>query len=257
MVHDDDPLYEVKTAYEHYQIIDTNYNGRPARVLFSGHKTAAQSAIARDDNPELPFDYNQRFMEIIEQLQPTHILLVGGGGFSLPVVLQERLPKVRIDVAEIDSELQTIAEQFFGLKRRPELRVYGQDGLSFLESSDTLYDLILIDAFTHAAIPKELSTYRAARAVYHRLLPNGLVAINIIATYRGRRSHVLRKQCAAYQQVFGNSMLYPAGKVLAEWEAQNFILTAQKSDKKITPGIHAEAILPPNQAFPDDTDLLD
>jgi hypothetical protein len=55
-------LFDGNTKFAHYQVIDMHYVGRPARVLFSGQRAAAQSAIPRDGNPAMLFDYNQRFM---------------------------------------------------------------------------------------------------------------------------------------------------------------------------------------------------
>jgi hypothetical protein len=56
-------LHKFQTPYGSYKVVDTIYNGRPARMLY-GAKNSPQSGIAFDDSPELLFDYNQRFLEI-------------------------------------------------------------------------------------------------------------------------------------------------------------------------------------------------
>src|ERR1700752_3186245 len=77
--------FEGETPYGHYTVVDTTYSNRPARVLYSGREfRTAQSGIALDDQDEMLFDYNQRFLELARGLEPKRALLIGGGAFTLP-----------------------------------------------------------------------------------------------------------------------------------------------------------------------------
>src|SRR6476469_4412698 len=98
---DEGILVEGDTQHGHYVVADTIYSGRPARVLYSGNHQAAQSGVAKDDNPDLLFDYNQRFIELVRGLLPKKILLIGGGALSLPKALLEEFPEVSLDVVEL------------------------------------------------------------------------------------------------------------------------------------------------------------
>lgn len=222
-------IFEGNTALEQYQVVDMVYEGRLARVLFSGRRSAAQSGLPLDDNPEPLFDYNKRFLELTDGMRPKRVLLIGGGAYTLPMALLRLLDTVRIDVVEFDPGLKAIAEQFFGLSDHERLKIFHGDGAGFLAGNTELYDLILVDAFTHDAIPASLSNSKSVGYIRDGLAPEGAAAVNIIATHRGRRSRALQQQVAIYRQVFQDIEVFPADITCSEWQLQNFILTAQKT----------------------------
>jgi spermidine synthase len=178
-------LWEGDTAYGHYQVVDTTYDGRPARVLYSGDQQAAQSGIAKDNDTDLLFDYNQRLFELVNNINPSHVLLIGGGVFTLPTTLLKALPDVRIDVVEPDAELTELAQDFFELPVSDRLTIFNTDGRTFLREHATRYDMILVDAYTHTTIPKELKTLQAFQAYHAHLREQGAVAMNVISGYYG------------------------------------------------------------------------
>jgi hypothetical protein len=55
------------------------------------------------------------------------------------------------------------------------------------------------------------------------------VAINVIAAYHGRRSAVLQRQVAAFEQAFSKVGIFPASRSLSLWIPQNFVVTAQNN----------------------------
>lgn len=221
-------IFEGDTGFEHYQVVDMKYEGRPARVLFTNHHRAAQSGIATDGKPELLFDYNQRLFELAKSLQPKNILIVGGGTYTLPTALIYVLPRTNIDVVEVDSGLDVIARRFFGLIRYKRLNIIHTDGRNYLESTTQKYDLIIIDAFTGTEIPYDLTTIQATIALEQHLKPKGIVAMNIIGTYYGR-SMRLRSVQAAYQQTFANVYIHQADDAMSLLVSQNFVIIGQKT----------------------------
>src|SRR5205085_7261391 len=106
-------VWEGNTALGRYQVIDTVYDGRPARVLYSGDAQAAQSGIATDHRPELLFDYNQRFLELAEGLNPSTVLIIGGGAGTLATALLNMKTITKIDIVEPDSMLTEFAYKYF------------------------------------------------------------------------------------------------------------------------------------------------
>ncbi len=223
-----DFLFETQTQYNHYQVRDTVYAGRPARVLYSGDGQAAQSGLARDTNPDLLFDYNQRLLELITGLQSKKVLLIGGGMYTLPTALLLALPEIEIDVIEIDAQLDAIASRFFDFKPGPRLRVQHTDGRTFLDNNQKQFDMILIDAFTHTSIPESLTNPSAAQAVKKNLATNGVVAINVISSYFGQRSDTIKRLAIAYETVFPAVDIFPASHGLSMWLPQNFVLVAHQ-----------------------------
>lgn len=225
-------LFDGDTAMEHYQVIDTVYEGRPARVLYSGQRHTAQSGVAQDGLPDLLFDYNQRFVELLESAPARRLLLIGGGAFTLPMALLEVFPELYIDAVEIDGGLQAIAGRYFGLKPSARLRIITGDGREFLEHSTVPYDVIIIDAFSNATIPETLRTEEAVRQVYRNLTSDGIAAMNIIAPYYGPNNTVIREQLQLYSDYFKKVETYPAGRALFSlWLPQNLVLVAQKGRK--------------------------
>ncbi len=220
-------VFDTDTNFGHYQVWDIMYDNRPARVLYSGQRQTAQSGLADDDNPNLLFDYNQRFYELVTGLLPKRLLLIGGGTYTLPMALIAALPMIEIDVVEIDDQLATIAERYFGFAKNPRLQIIHQDGRLFLDQSVSRYDLILVDAFLETQTPDSL-TERSAGAVFRqRLAANGIMATNSIASFMGPGSNNLHQRIAELKTIFSSVEVYPAGKGLSLWLPQNLLLVAQ------------------------------
>lgn len=244
-----DIVWEGNTEFGHYKVIDTLYDARPARVLYSGDRQAAQSGVAKDGKPDLLFDYNQRLLELATGVLPGRILLIGGGVCTLPQALLAAMPSVVLDVVEPDSGLTQLARRFFGLQQSARLHIFHTDGRSFLASHHGKYDMILIDAFTHTAIPRDLKTVQAMQALNKHLNRSGMVAMNVISAYSGSSSHVLRELYAGYCQVFDVVDVFLAGRGYSLWLPQNFILTAQKqSPLPLKEYMRYEAVPPPEVA---------
>jgi spermidine synthase len=220
-------LFTKDTPYGHYQVVDTVYSGRRARVLYSGQRMAAQSGMAMDDDPELLFDYNQRLLELIIGLRPKKILLIGGGAYTLPIAVLKEVGGVHLTVIERDGALDDIAEAFFGLQPSDRLKIIHQDGREYLETCRQTYDLIIVDAFTHTIIPEVLREDRAIELMHKLVAPDGMVALNIIAAFYGRLSAPLRQQFQSYKKFFGQVEVFPASRSFSLWLPQNFVLVSQ------------------------------
>lgn len=249
-------LWEGGTAYGHYQVVDTLYDNRPARVLYSGQQQAAQSGIAKDDKPDLLFDYNQRMFELATNLVPKKLLLIGGGVSTLPSALLHALPEVHIDVVELDAGLTELAYKYFDLPVDERLRIFHADGRAYLRESSERYDMILVDVFVHTQIPKSFKTIQAFQALHKHLQPEGVMAMNVISGYHGASSHVLRNVYAAVCQVFGTVDIFLASRGYSLWLPQNFVLVAQKgTNLPLQDYIRHEAVQPPevdpNEALSD------
>lgn len=227
-------LFDGDTDLSHFQVIDTTYNGRPARVLYSGDKLAAQSGIALDDEPRLLFDYNERLMELIRGIHPKNMLLLGGGAFTLPSAIQKTLPKLLIDVVELDGGLIDIAQQYFSFHSSQNLRIHIQDGLTFIKTSDQTYDLVIMDIFQDVTMPPGFQTPQAARNLKRCTGTNGVLAINAIGALRGERSQALRRLAGALQAEYAEVTIFPAEYGLSPWTTQNFIITAQDGHADLT-----------------------
>lgn len=229
----DKTIYEFDSEFDHYQVVDTVYKGRPARVLFSGDRLAAQSGKPVDGKAELLFDYNQRFFDLATSFKPRHSLLIGGGSFSLPQALQAVIPDINIDVIERDPTLLPVAVKYFDFEDWPGLRVIEDDGREFIEDTASRYDLIMIDAFSNLTIPRDLVTLEAVQTLKRCLKPGGILAMNVIAAYQGRSAVIVERLDTAYRETFKKYGFFPADSGFSQWQAQNLMLLAHDGSQDL------------------------
>ncbi|MDN5275843.1 MAG: Spermine synthase [Candidatus Saccharibacteria bacterium] len=219
-------LLQTVSDYSRYRVVETYYDGRPARVLY-GDKDSPQSGVALDDDPALLFDYNQRFIEIVASVRPHRVLLIGGGAFTLPTAIIERFSSVKVDVVELDPALPGIARDFFNLPDDPRLTIMTQDGRAFINQDvPRVYDLVIIDAFSEYHIPHSLLSVNALQRYKRLLKPGGIIALNYIAHYQARRPTLSHDLVRTFEAVFPYISLIPADAHYPESAEQNVILVA-------------------------------
>jgi spermidine synthase len=183
-------VYEKDTAYSYYQVVDEYWDGRPTRLLITDDRSA-QSGIPLDGSDEYALGYTKSIMEIVESSRPSYgsILVIGGGAFILPQILQDKYPDARIDVAEIDPQLRGIAETYFSYAPNEKTTIYHEDGRTLINRNERNYDLIIVDAFTSLRPPFHLLSLEAFEKMNTSLLDNGLVIGNVISgSIKGRNT---------------------------------------------------------------------
>jgi spermidine synthase len=118
---------------------------------------------------------------------PRSVLIIGLGGGTIPRVLLEVLPEVRIDVVEIDPAVVRTAKEYFDFRQDERVQIHELDGRVFVKRAIRAaqrYDLIMLDAFDHEYIPEHLLTQEFLREVKWLLAPDGVLAANTFSTSR-------------------------------------------------------------------------
>lgn len=223
-------LYSGSSQYGTYRVLDTIHDSRPARLLY-GDDDSLQSGVALDDNPELLFDYNQRFLEMIMSRRPRNILIIGGGTCTFATAAHRLFPDLAIHVIEIDKLLIDLAYDFFELPRSPRLRLIVDDAVHYLATTSEQYDMIIIDAFFGYAVPPPLLRTDTIRHYYRHLVRGGVVAINIISEYKRSRPSLAHEAVASFSSVFSYTDVFQSDPGYDHGEEQNLILAA--SDKAV------------------------
>lgn len=218
-------LYEGSSDYGSYKIVEQLYDGRPARVLY-GDNRSAQSGVPLDDNPDMLFDYNQRFLEMMQDTQPQSILIIGGGAGTMALAAFHILPDATIDVVEVDQLVVELAQKYFGLPDDPRLSLFIQDGKTFLETHHKKYDMIVLDAFSGYHIPAHLLETSAVVLYRSHLNKNGLVALNFIAGLRGVYRDLTVAIDQAFTEVLSYHALHQASPDYPTFDEQNFLYVA-------------------------------
>lgn len=179
-----------------------------------------------------------RFYDLFEYFNKDakSTLLIGGAAYTYPIHYLDKYEDKTIDVIEIDDKMTQIAEEQFGLNTsEPRLKIYTQDGRSYLNYSSNKYDTIMIDAFKGTNAPFELTTYEALVQAKNMLNDNGMVLTNVISSVEGQESEFIKYEYATYKAVFDDVKIFMVSND-DRYDKQNLILVgikgAPEKDKK-------------------------
>ena len=160
-------------------------------------------------------------------------LMIGGAAYTYPTYYLNKYQEKTIDVAEIDEKMTELAIEEFDLDiENPRIKIYHQDGRSFLNNTKNKYDTILIDAFKGLNAPFELTTYEALTKAKNALNDNGMVITNIISSLEGEDEEFIKYEYATYKAVFDDVELFKV-RDTEKTESQNLILIGFKNGKNI------------------------
>ena len=176
-----------------------------------------------------------RFYDLFEYFNKDakSTLLIGGAAYTYPIHYLQKYTDKTIDVIEIDDKMTQIAVEQFGLNINDKrLKVYNQDGRSYLNYSQNKYDTILIDAFKGLNAPFELTTYEALTNAKNMLNENGIVFTNIIASIEGEDSDFIEYEYATYKAVFDDVKIFFVSNK-DRTDKQNLILVGIKGNPEI------------------------
>ncbi len=136
-----DEVKKIKSRYQEILVLDTPEFGRmlvldglvqtTERDEFIYHEMLAHPAMVMHPNPE-------------------RVLVIGGGdGGTIREILKHKSVK-EVHLCEIDEEVIIVSEKFFPTisekLRDPKVKIFIEDGNSFLEERKDFYDLIIMDS---------------------------------------------------------------------------------------------------------------
>jgi spermidine synthase len=177
---------DVVTDFSHVRIHDVGVQRSLFFVRDDG--THALQSLVNLATPHLLLTPYARtmFASYLFEPAPERVLIVGLGGGAMVRFLEHEDAALRIDAVDIDPQIVTIAERYFGTRPSDRVRLMVADGYDLIRSSTEVYDVIYMDAFLRpsdetdqAGNPlrlKEAPFYTALRA---RLSPGGVVAFNL------------------------------------------------------------------------------
>ena len=218
--------------YNSIRILNTfdQTNNEPTRYLNLDNKM--DSAMYVNSNA-LVFDYTKAY-RLAEVFEPNlkRVLIIGGGGYSVPKDFLRRYASTHVDVVEIDPRLTELSEKYFNLKRDPRLTIYHEDGRTFInrvsKDRDSTYDAILLDAYKSYAVPFHLTTVETVQMLHEMLSENGVVMANIISSLEGDTSRFLHAEIRTYQSIFPYTYVIPVNYPKQKFTVQNTMFIASK-----------------------------
>jgi spermidine synthase len=220
------------TQYDRYLIGSITEPGTMRQVTtLSRDAGSRESAVYTDTGEPYLFGYYD-YYDLALKLAPSlkRTLLIGGGTFSYPRHQLSDYPSSRTDVVEIDPALVDVARRDFGLKDDSRMRIVIEDGRTFLNRASTPYDVILIDAFKSAnSIPYQLTTAESMERCSDLLGPDGVLALNTIASLDGRGGEFVWAEYATLRAVFPQVEIYLVYDPTRPDLVQNISIIASKS----------------------------
>jgi spermidine synthase len=159
--------------------------------------------------------------------RPIFALHIGGGAFTLPRYIAATRPGSTNTVMEIDPAVVDTAEQDFGLRTNPSLRVeVGDARLLVPKEPVRSYDVVIGDAFSGLSVPWQLTTKEFLTEVQRLLRPRGAYLMNLIDTRLG----FVKAEAATLMLMFRYVALFRAGG--------NNVLTASNAPIDLAPVVN-------------------
>jgi len=220
-------IYRAETPYSSLSVVDSRLGNTRTMYLNNVPHSAmyingsATPVYRYTDYFNLAFGYNTNI---------TRVLFIGGGGFSGPKQFLEDYPWVTVDVVEIDPVVVDVAYRFFNVSEaNPKLNIYVMDGRKFLEDAN-VYDLIVLDAYSHTYVPFHLMTNEFMELVDGHLSRNGVLVANIIGSLVGDTSDLLWSMVNTARQNIRYIDLYGTRSHIPDSIIQNICMIASKQE---------------------------
>jgi predicted membrane-bound spermidine synthase len=174
-----DLVYETESAYNYIQVLDDD-----GRIMLALNEGQAIHSIYDPDNLVTggPWDYFGLGPLFADNFDPSAVqsaCIVGLAGGTAARELAEVYPGIAIDGIEIDGEIARLGREYFGLDQVPNLSTHIEDGRYFLETTDSTYDIVAVDAYHQPYIPFQLTTKEFFELVQDHLTTNGVAVINV------------------------------------------------------------------------------
>jgi spermidine synthase len=180
-------LHETRSDYSHIRVREKE-GVRSLLFVDEDGTEQRQSAIGMADPGKNQLGYTgSLFTSLLYRHPQDRVLIVGVGGGGMVRFLNESFPDMMVEAVEIDPVVVQLAATYFGTVPGPRTRLHTRDAFVFFREETGLYDAIYMDAFLRPAPDSgleekttRLKTVEFLRTVRSRLVPGGVVAVNLI-----------------------------------------------------------------------------
>ena len=204
----------------------------PVRLLNVNGTYQSVSYVPKDLRAELDVEYHRLMADFIEQAtatpQPTpagreepraRVLILGGGGFSLPKYLIAHNPTLDVTAVEIDPKIIKLARERFFLTEvlnesnaEAEGRAHivaGDAWKTLQDSSSGSFSVIVNEVFAGKKPLGPMKTAEGAQLVHDRLCKGGLYLADIRCPLEGPQSAPLTEVVEEFGRVFTHVAYVP------------------------------------------------
>ncbi|VVB53654.1 Polyamine aminopropyltransferase [uncultured archaeon] len=220
-------IYERDTPYNHVAVLDSPNGSRRVLSFGIGEQTAIDTKTGESLN------HYTHFIDLSLLLKPTapKTLFLGGGGSAMPTSFHRRFPTMKIDVVDIDPEVNKAAQKYFNATPDENLRFHDEDARMFLRKTDEKYDIVVWDLFSDGgSIPFHTDTQEYFNELSTHLTDDGVLAINIISAVEGPASGILTANVKTLKTILPNVYVFPIDFIPARPQNVIVIATKQKNN---------------------------
>ena len=212
-------LYKGKTEYNDLQVT------RSGNIITLWSPSTVRQTAIDVTNLNLPYlRYARYTLPCLAFFQnPKSILVLGLGGGSIPMMLHHLCKSARIDVVEIDPEIQLIATKYFKFCTDSTMHLTIDDASHYIQESKKKFDIIVMDVFIGDIQPETSMTAEFFQLAKARISKGGVFVSNM-TTGRGTHFHEKLKRIST---VFKNIWLLPVEK-----RDNTIVFAAEKSISK-------------------------
>lgn len=242
-------IYVTRTKFGVTMVFDSvDADNTPVRLLNVNGTYQSVSYIPKQLRAELAVEYHRLMARLIEEVTATpreeprdRVLVLGGGGFSLPKYLIAHCPQLDITAVEIDPKIVAIAHERFFLDEvlaqsnadhGGRVHIITDDAWKVLqnEKADSLA-VIVNEVFAGKKPLGPMETAQGAALVHERLRKGGLYLADIRCPLEGPKSAPLTEAIREFGRVFAHIAYIP------EWPdaprtAGNNVLLATDADMR-------------------------
>ena len=186
-------------------LIEVFEEARTRSLYFSGRHLQSRQSLDQPWTLLLPYTWYMMAFPLAGIGDPKRALMFGVGAGSMIHYLRRHFPDCQIDAVDISPTVLGVAKDFFGLHDDDFLHIHCQDGDEFLRRSQSLYDLILLDAFDGEGMAEGLYATPFFTEVGRHLTTDGIFCCNLWSGQATKRRRVFRQ----LREVLVNTIFLP------------------------------------------------
>lgn len=193
------------SPYGQIKVVDYSYGGGHLRELLLDNMVHGgidvKSGLAI-------YEYYYNHPMLAKRYNPSakKALVIGLGAGLIPTDFKNHYG-IDAEVVEIDPAVVDAASRFFNFDKNAH-KIHVEDGRFFLKNSTTLYDVIVLDAFSGDTAPGHLMSAEAFALAKKTLAPGGVLLINFIAGNQPEQRPVPASLYGTLKTVFKNVDVY-------------------------------------------------
>lgn len=173
---EDELTYEGESVYNYLQVKETE----DRTILSTNVLFGVQSVRMKEEGlTGMYYDYALAapVMAGLAGRGEGSVLVLGNGTGTFAHQCAAYFPGVQVEGVEIDDKITDLAYEYFDMS--PEVKVTTYDGRAYLQTVDTTYDVIQVDAYQDITIPFQMSSTEFFTLVREHLNPSGVMVVNL------------------------------------------------------------------------------